>query len=101
LDREWDIVCLAREGNPTVSPVLQSLRSPSLVSTRTSGQAVEHILGSRDFVTLFRGGAGTGKSYALREVRNGLRRRASLQVIAPQRQQVIDLERDGMTALRP
>jgi ATP-dependent exoDNAse (exonuclease V) alpha subunit len=47
---------------------------------------------------LFRGGAGTGKSYALREVTNGLRAAGhSLQVIAPQRQQVIDLQRDGMT----
>ncbi|MGA2255285.1 MAG: AAA family ATPase [Thermoguttaceae bacterium] len=49
-------------------------------------------------MTLFRGGAGTGKSYALREVRNGLLATGhSVHVIAPQRQQVIDLVRDGMT----
>jgi ATP-dependent exoDNAse (exonuclease V) alpha subunit len=36
-------------------------------------KAVEHILSSRDFVTLFRGGAGTGKSFTLREVKAGLK----------------------------
>jgi ATP-dependent exoDNAse (exonuclease V) alpha subunit len=59
-------------------------------------QAVNHILASRDFVTLFRGGAGTGKSYTLREVDSALRRSGCMvQVLAPQRQQVMDLERDG------
>ena len=98
LDREWDIVSTAREGIRQFRPfcIDQSVTTPGL--DRDQGQAVEHILGSRDFVTLFRGGAGTGKSYALREVRNGLLATGhSMQVIAPQRQQVIDLERDGMT----
>ncbi len=61
-------------------------------------QAVKHILSSRDFVTLFRGGAGTGKSFTLREVKAGLARaRQVVHVLAPQRQQVADLERDGFT----
>ena len=60
--------------------------------------AVEHILSSRDFVTLFRGGAGTGKSFTLREVKAGLIQSGhTVQVLAPQRQQVDDLERDGFT----
>jgi hypothetical protein len=60
--------------------------------------AVEQILSSRDFVTLFRGGAGTGKSYTLREVKAGLAKAGHVvQVLAPQRQQVADLERDGFT----
>ena len=59
-------------------------------------QAVERILQSRDFVTLFRGGAGTGKSYTLREVYGALATgRATVTVVAPQRQQVVDMERDG------
>ncbi len=59
-------------------------------------QAVERILQSRDFVTLFRGGAGTGKSYTLREVYGALQQAGrTVTVVAPQRQQVMDLERDG------
>jgi ATP-dependent exoDNAse (exonuclease V) alpha subunit len=59
-------------------------------------KAVEHILSSVDFVTLFRGGAGTGKSFTLREVKAGLKQAGHIvQVLAPQRQQVADLERDG------
>ena len=50
-------------------------------------KAVEHILSSRDFVTLFRGGAGTGKSFTLREVKAGLdkagHRRSSPRAAAP------------------
>jgi ATP-dependent exoDNAse (exonuclease V) alpha subunit len=62
-------------------------------------RAVEHILSSRDFVTLFRGGAGTGKSFTLREVEAGLIQAGhAVQVLAPQRQQVADLERDGFTS---
>ncbi len=59
-------------------------------------QAVQHILSSRDFVTLFRGGAGTGKSFTLREVHSALKQDGKVVfVLAPQRQQVHDLERDG------
>ena len=55
-------------------------------------------MSSRNFVTLFRGGAGTGKSYALREVKAGLAKtRQVVHVLAPQRQQVADLEHDGFT----
>jgi conjugative relaxase-like TrwC/TraI family protein len=98
LDREWDIISMAREGIRQFRPFCVDHSVVKSGLDQDQGQAVEYILGSRDFVTLFRGGAGTGKSFALREVRNGLRTAGhSLQVLAPQRQQVIDLERDGMT----
>jgi conjugative relaxase-like TrwC/TraI family protein len=98
LDREWDIVSTAREGIRQFRPFCVNHSVTESGLDQDQGQAVEHILGSHDFVTLFRGGAGTGKSYALREVRSGLLATGhSLQVIAPQRQQVIDLERDRMT----
>ena len=74
------------------------------ISARLSSEqrvAVEHILNSRDFITLFRGGAGTGKSYALREVGNGLRRAGHrIHVIAPQRQQTVSLEQDGFSGVQ-
>ena len=98
LDREWDIVSMAREGIRQHRSFCMDHSVASSGLDQDQRQAVEHILSSRDFVTLFRGGAGTGKSYALRKVTNGLRADGHvLQVVAPQRQQVIDLQRDGMT----
>lgn len=98
LEREIDIVRLAKAGQGTfdaLSPRHVLLNSGLDPEQRA---AVSHILGSRDFITLFRGGAGTGKSYALKEVKNGLTHaKRALHVIAPQRRQVGDLERDGLT----
>ena len=60
--------------------------------------ALRRILGSRDLVTLFRGGAGTGKSYVLRRVQEALHRAGrATHVLAPQRQQVLDLSKDGLS----
>jgi conjugative relaxase-like TrwC/TraI family protein len=96
LRREWEIVELAKTG----AGRHEALNAAHVLCNRSldEGQrrAVAHILGSRDFVTLFRGGAGTGKSYALREVNSGLLKGGRpVRVIAPQRQQVMDLVRDG------
>ena len=61
--------------------------------------AVNQILGSRDAIALFRGGAGTGKSFALKEVERGLLAAdRQVVVLAPQRQQVSDLIKDGLPA---
>lgn len=96
LRREWEIVCLARDGLGRFAPFCSA---PSLNNTGLDveqRQAADRILRSRDLVTLFRGGAGTGKSYTLREVYGALRQAGrTVEVIAPQRQQVMDLERDG------
>jgi ATP-dependent exoDNAse (exonuclease V) alpha subunit len=60
-------------------------------------RAFRQILASTDFITLFRGGAGTGKSFVLRRVQDAVRRAGSVtQAAAPQRQQVIDLGRNGL-----
>jgi conjugative relaxase-like TrwC/TraI family protein len=99
LEREWDIVCLARDGIGQFRPFC---RQPAIAALgQDQRRAVERILSSRDFVTLFRGGAGTGKSYALQTIRSGLHDAGHTSpVIAPQRQQVIDLERDGFAGAR-
>jgi AAA domain len=56
------------------------------------------ILKSTGFITLFRGGAGTGKSFVLRAAEQAVdgSNRSSI-VLAPQRQQVIDLASAGLT----
>jgi conjugative relaxase-like TrwC/TraI family protein len=62
-------------------------------------RAVGKILGSRSFITIFRGSAGTGKTTALQEIRRALvEAHHAVVVLAPQRQQVLDLENDGIPA---
>lgn len=97
ITREWNIVCMAEAGigrHNRFAPT-GSFGNP-LLDQEQQG-AVEHILSSRDFVTLFRGGAGTGKSFTLREVQAALKQSGHVvQVLAPQRQQVNDLAWDGL-----
>jgi len=96
--REWDVLQRAKEGIGQCEPLNAEYRIGNPHLDADQRQAVDRILKSRDFLTLFRGGAGTGKSFALREVWHGLQHaRRTTCVIAPQRQQVIDLHRDGFT----
>jgi conjugative relaxase-like TrwC/TraI family protein len=93
LSCEWEIVCLARDGRGKFAEFnpLHKIAAELMPDQRT---AAEMILGSRDFVTLFCGGAGTGKSHTLREIGNGLKSAGhTSSVIAPQRQQVLDLKK--------
>ena len=101
LQREWEIVCLAREGIGRCASLCagHSIHNAHLDSDQR--QAVEQILRSRDFVTLFRGGAGTGKSYVLLEVQGALLQAGHMvTVVAPQRQQVMGLEQDGFQGVQ-
>lgn len=92
LNREWEIICLAQDGkwqHPAFNPDYKV--SSGLMPDQKA--AVEKILRSEDFITLFCGGAGTGKSHTLREIGNGLTGTGHMiQVIAPQRQQALDLK---------
>jgi hypothetical protein len=101
LRREWDIVCMAKDGIGRFGPYCSGHSILNANLDTEQRQAVERILRSRDFVTLFRGGAGTGKSYTLREVYGALQQAGrTVTVIAPQRQQVMDLEKDGFRVHR-
>ena len=99
LEREWRIVFMTKDCLGRFGP----LAPTHLFANERLGEdqqlAVEHILKSRDFIILFRGGAGAGKSQALMEVHQGLQcARRSVCVIAPHRasgQQGIDLKWDG------
>ena len=98
LQRELNIVQLAQHRMRQYEPLAANYQPSNRSLDDEQRKAVEHILSSRDFVTLFRGGAGTGKSFTLREVKAGLNQAGHVvQVLAPQRQQVADLERDGFT----
>ena len=98
LGRELDLVLAAKEGRSRHEP-LAPQHTPSPALSAEQAGAVRQILGSRDFITLFRGAAGTGKSRALGEIEHGLRASGRpVIVLAPQRQQVLDLQRDGLQA---
>ena len=59
-------------------------------------QALDALVSNTNRVSLFRGGAGTGKSFVLRElVEQVCKRGRNVVVLAPQRQQVVDMERTG------
>jgi ATP-dependent exoDNAse (exonuclease V) alpha subunit len=59
-------------------------------------QALESLLRSTNGISVFRGGAGTGKSFVLRELLDQLRQSGrSVVVLAPQRQQVVEMEKAG------
>ncbi len=98
LGREWRIVRMAAEGAGKFDRLLHLLQSTDHLAD-DQRRAFEQIIASRDFVALFRGGAGTGKSYVLRTVHDALVASGRKTVVlAPQRQQIIDLERDGLTS---
>jgi conjugative relaxase-like TrwC/TraI family protein len=98
LRRELGIVVAAHDGRNRHSPLNRDYRSAPTLSVEQA-VAVRQILASRDFITLFRGSAGTGKSFTLREVTEGLRAAGHpVIVLAPQRQQVADLCADGLAA---
>lgn len=97
LAREWRIVCLARDGTAKFSSLTEPQHYQAEDLSEEQRIAFGKIVSSRDLVTLFRGGAGTGKSHVLRHVQAALETagRRTL-VLAPQRQQVLDLEKDGL-----
>lgn len=98
LAREWEIVQAARDGIGRYAPIATSGRNAEEQLAPDQHRALRSILASTNFITLFRGGAGTGKSFVLQRVQGAIDQsgRPSL-VLAPQRQQVIDLSRDGLT----
>jgi conjugative relaxase-like TrwC/TraI family protein len=92
LSCECEILYLAREGRSSHRPFNPSHHFSETL-TEDQRSAVEKVLNSSDFITLLFGGAGTGKSFTLREIANGLEAAGyDLNVIAPQRQQVVDLK---------
>jgi len=95
LAREWEIVQTARDGIGRHAPLATIIGNSGLAEDQH--RALDAILKSTSFITLFRGGAGTGKSFVLRAVQKAIdgTNRSSV-VLAPQRQQVIDLARDGL-----
>ncbi|MDR0353803.1 MAG: AAA family ATPase [Opitutaceae bacterium] len=98
LRAEWKLLLSARDGRGICVP-LNAHYAPAPELKPDQRNAVGRILRSRDFITLFQGGAGTGKSYTLREIVRGLETAGhAVRVFVPQHQQVADLRRAGLDA---
>jgi conjugative relaxase-like TrwC/TraI family protein len=93
---EQRLLALARSGIGHWSPFTETQPFHAGLDS-DQNRAVDQIMASRDFITLFRGAAGTGKSRALSHVFQRLQEHGHcVHVIAPQRQQALDLAASGM-----
>src|SRR5581483_9267713 len=99
LSRELEIVRQVKDGVGVCRPLVDdpSPANPQLDDEQR--QALELLLRSTNSVALFRGGAGTGKSFVLRELNEQIQRSGRpVVVLAPQRQQVVDMEHAGFSS---
>ena len=94
--REWEIVQTAKEGVGDCLPLVSNPRPANPQLDNEQRQALESLFRSTNGVSVFRGGAGTGKSFVLRELVEQLRQSGrGVVVLAPQRQQVVEMEKAG------
>ncbi|MGA3282927.1 MAG: MobF family relaxase [Verrucomicrobiota bacterium] len=91
--REMEIVQTVKDGAGNCRPLVEHSYTANPKLDAEQRLALDALLRSTNAVSLFRGGAGTGKSFVLRElveqVRHSGRR---VVVLAPQRQQVVAME---------
>ena len=96
LEREMEIIHIARTGFGDCHPLVWQPKPFNPMLDEEQRAALAALAANINLVSVFRGGAGTGKSFVLRElvgqIRDGGR---GVVVLAPQRQQVLDMERDG------
>jgi len=98
LMREWEIVQTAREGVAALHPLVRNPRpiNPKLDDEQRT--AIKALLASTNTVSVFRGGAGTGKSFVLNELVGQVQQSGRrVVVLAPQRQQVVEMEEAGFS----
>jgi conjugative relaxase-like TrwC/TraI family protein len=92
--REWEIVQTAKEGVGDCLPLVSNPGPASSQLDDEQSKALDALLRSTNGVSVFRGGAGTGKSFVLRELVEQLRQSGrGVVVLAPQRQQVVEMEK--------
>ncbi|WP_342750799.1 relaxase domain-containing protein [Termitidicoccus mucosus] len=95
---EFSLVLDAQNGMRSHAAFNAGYQPAESLSAEQRG-AVLRILRSRDFITVFQGAAGVGKTFAVREVVRGLEAAGHpVRVFAPQHQQAADLRRDGLAS---
>src|SRR5439155_15650782 len=94
--REWEIVQTAKEGVAACHPLVANPRPVNPALDDEQRRALDALLNSTNTVSVFRGGAGTGKSFVLREVVEQVQQAGRrVVVLVPQRQQVVSMEKAG------
>ena len=94
--REWEIVQTAKDGVAASHPLVANPRPVNPMLDDEQRKALDALLSSTDAISLFRGGAGTGKSFVLRELVDQVQQAGRrVVVLAPQRQQVVDMDKAG------
>src|SRR6266540_1515104 len=94
--REWEIVQTVKEGVGDCHPLIAGPLSANPALDDEQRKALDALLCSTNTVSLFRGGAGTGKSFVLRELVEQVQKAGrSVVVLVPQRQQVVSMEKAG------
>jgi primosomal protein N' len=95
--REWEIVQTAKEGVGDCLPLVANPRPANPQLDDEQRKRARSLACLRQHgVSVFRGGAGTGKSFVLRELVEQLRQSGRrVVVLAPQRQQVVEMEKAG------
>ncbi|MCI5091188.1 MobF family relaxase [Phaeodactylibacter sp.] len=63
----------SRNGRGTFKPLNPDYEIKNEQLTAEQAGAVQHVLNSRDFITVVAGGAGTGKTWSIKEVAEGVR----------------------------
>src|ERR1043166_3304069 len=95
--REWEIVQTAKEGVAACHPLMANPLPADPKLDDEQRKALDALLFSTNAISIFRGGAGTGKSFVLSELVEQLQQAGRRVVVpAPQRQQVVDMEKAGL-----
>jgi len=96
LEREMEIIQTATAGIGECCPLVWQPKPFNPKLDDEQRETLNKLVSNRNRVAVFRGGAGTGKSFVLRELVGQIRDSGhGVVVLAPQRQQVLDMERDG------
>lgn len=97
--REWEIVQTAKKG---VADCRALVANPLPLNPKLDDEqrkALAALLGSTDRISIFRGGAGTGKSFVLYDLVEQVQHAGRpVVVLAPQRQQVVEMEKTGFSS---
>ena len=73
LDEENQLKHSAREGRGTLKPLNATYSIKNKQLTPEQSNAVQHVLQSKDFISVVSGGAGTGKTWSIKEVAQGVK----------------------------
>jgi len=73
ITEERALIKAAKNGKNQFEPVNPDYQIKNEQLTTEQGGAVHHVLNSKDFITVVSGGAGTGKTWSIKEVAEGIK----------------------------